>query len=242
MRFHLRFSLRALLLVVAAAAIGLFLVGLKSERDRERHRIECGRLLGALVGVLLDNYVSIHGVLPPAATVDELGTPLYSWRFELIPYTESSDFSYLDFSKAWDVPPNLAMAGTSHPYYCFENVAASSDDLWTNIFAVIGPGTAFDRRSLRHVDSDTILLVETRNSHVHWMQPGDLHIETIPSKIGVDGRICGVFRAGFHVAFADGEVWYLRHSVPFEDLRKFFTVREARAFRREEVLAPYRVN
>ena len=46
-------------------------------------------------------------------------------------------------------------------------------------FAITGPGTAFgDDESepparLQDIDRDTILVVEVRNSGVHWMQPDD---------------------------------------------------------------------
>jgi hypothetical protein len=41
------------------------------------------------------------------------------------------------------------------------------------------------------------------------------------------------------VLFADGEVWFLSDKVPFEDLKKFFTVAGAKAHDREALLAPY---
>jgi hypothetical protein len=45
---------------------------------------------------------------------------------------------------------------------------------------------------------------------------------------------------GFYVAFADGEVWRLRHDTPFAALEKFFTLVGARANDREEVLSKFR--
>jgi hypothetical protein len=80
----------------------------------------------------------------------------------------------------------------------------------------------------------TILAIEIKDSGVFWPEPGDLELDTIPESItaGIDGD-------GVHVLFADGTVWYLHKEVPLDDLKKFFTVENAKLFRREDVLRPY---
>jgi hypothetical protein len=73
------------------------------------------------------------------------------------------------------------------------------------------------------------------------MQPGDFDIRTMPRSINApDGRgISSRYRYGFHVIFADGEVWGLSHDTPFEELEKFFTIDGAKQHDRDIVLRPY---
>ena len=127
--------------------------------------------------------------------------------------------------------------------YSFDNPAKT-----TRIFAITGPGTAFGDnetelpRSIKDLDVDTILIVEVRNSGTHWMEPGDFDIRTMPQTINAaDGKgISSIHRTGFHVGFADGEVWYLRNDCPFAELSKFFTIAGAKAHDRQTCLGPYR--
>jgi hypothetical protein len=115
-----------------------------------------------------------------------------------------------------------------------------------NVLAIIGPGTAWgsgdDRpMSLKDVPASTILAAECRESGIPWAAPGDFEIHTMPHVInGADGKgISSRFPGGFHVLFADGKVWFLSNSVPFETLSQFFTVEGAAKHDRERLLAPY---
>lgn len=94
---------------------------------------------------------------------------------------------------------------------------------------------------LRDCESDMILLVESRNSGINWMEPRDFDIRTMPRTINAqDGSgISGHTKYGFHVLFADGEVWRIKHTIPFEELEKFFTQESAKRHDREKVLGPY---
>jgi hypothetical protein len=42
-----------------------------------------------------------------------------------------------------------------------------------------------------------------------------------------------------HVLFADEAVWFLDRDVALEDLKKFFTIEDAKQYEREQVLGPY---
>jgi hypothetical protein len=50
-----------------------------------------------------------------------------------------------------------------------------------------------------------------------------------PGQLGISGN----FEGDFFVGFADGCVWFIRNTVPFEELSKFFTVSGAAEFARE---------
>ncbi|MEK6250060.1 MAG: hypothetical protein N2C12_17885 [Planctomycetales bacterium] len=116
----------------------------------------------------------------------------------------------------------------------------------TNVSVVTGPDTPFDEsrtQDLKEMDEDTIILVEVRDSGVHWAQPWDLDLRTMPSEINpTNGTgISGNFDGGFFVGFADGKVWFLDNDIPFDQLKPFLTLSGARELDREEVLEPYKI-
>ena len=117
----------------------------------------------------------------------------------------------------------------------------------TNALAITGPGTAFGDgveppKALKDVPASAILVVETPRSGIPWPATGDFDIRTIPQTINAaDGKgISSRNAGGFHVMFADGQVWLLSYKVPFDTLEKFFTLAEARKTRREKLLRTVR--
>ena len=88
----------------------------------------------------------------------------------------------------------------------------------------------------------TVVLVEVRNSKVHWMEPGgDLDIRTMDHTIGqgTGNDPSGIHPDGFWVGFADGQMWFVSHEIPYKDLAKFFTLAGAREHDRRAVIGPY---
>lgn len=189
---------------------------------------------------------------PPSASQDKLlqGQPLASWRFNLM--RDFDEFFTMDYSQPWDSPKNSQCAVRPSAIFCdddeFDGLPASRGVLQTEILAITGPGTAWGDdeseppRALADVPEDTILIVSVRNSGVHWMEPGDFDIRTMPRTLNApDGKgISSDFRDGFFVGFADGEAWFLANEVGFERLSRFFTVAGAREHDREEELGPFR--
>ena len=43
------------------------------------------------IDLAMQNYVSTYGHFPPAATVDENGKPLMSWRVAIMPFLDRMD-------------------------------------------------------------------------------------------------------------------------------------------------------
>lgn len=117
------------------------------------------------------------------------------------------------------------------------------------MFAITGPGTAFgggghDPLPFDQISGEAILFLEVVDSGTHWMQPGDFHIDEMPSEIGGESgpRIGSPHHNGFHVAFADAEVWFVSDQIPFSKIQKFFRNKDARKYSREEVLGPYAIS
>ena len=126
--------------------------------------------------------------------------------------------------------------------------SATGRDLYldTVVLAITGPGTAFgDGRTppmrFNDLPAHVILLVESRASGIPWPAPVNFDIRTMPQTINSpDGKgISGRYAGGFTVLFGDGSVWFLSDKVPFETLKQFFTVADARKHDREKLLGPY---
>lgn len=169
------------------------------------------------------------------------GERLLSWRVWLTDHSlPLPGDARAEYDKSWDDPRNLHTAGKG----VYDFTRSATDDA-TTILAITGPGTVFGEGAptpLKSAPANAIVLVEVRNSGIHWMSPRDFDVRTMPRTINdADGRgISGETSLGFHVAFADGEVWRLSHDTPFEKLSEFFLADDAKRQSRDDVLGGYR--
>lgn len=183
----------------------------------------------------IGNYAAAQGRLPSSVHQDHAMRPLYSWRFSILPYIESGG-PRRDLDKSWYAPANSAESGNKSFFYCLTGVTTSPACYDTNVVAITGEGTAFDGKphTMEELPGDLILLITVAKSGIHWMEPGDVDITDIPDSIAA-----GITGKGVHVAFADGNVWFLRRDVPIGDIKRFFTIEGAKTHDRQELLAPY---
>lgn len=256
-RFH---ALRRVVVLLIAAAAVILVVGLALRSAQtvfilNAHSRARSKIL--YVSMALKNYSEYRGHLPyPVVQArrskqlnpsDEIGRPLYSWRVEIIPYLESWHGRW-DPAQPWDHPANNQLAEMSS-FYVYSATGPKGrlqPFPETNLLAITGPGTAFgdgikQPMALKDVPPQTILLVETRASGIPWPAPGDLDIRTMPQTINApSGRgISSPNAGGFHLVFADEQVWLLANKVPFDTLRLFLTVAEAEKHDREELLGKF---
>ena len=132
------------------------------------------------IGEAMQSYMNDHGCFPPAYLADASGKPLHSWRVLLLPYVGGDHlYQQYDFSQPWDSEKNRQLADEMPEMFaCPDDEGAG--DYQTSYVAVCGPGLAFDGpRSVRARDiadgtNNTVLLVETVDSAIHWMEPRDL--------------------------------------------------------------------
>jgi hypothetical protein len=171
--------------------------------------------------------------LPRTTIVDETNRPLFSWRFYVNglimgPYWEEKKDR---FKHRWDSDYNKDIESIRPPWFCF------SSSTNANVFAVTGKGTAFgdnDPLSLKSIPPDTILLIEVKDSGIHWMEPGDIRVDELTQK-----NTEGVRADGVHVLFADGQVWYLSRNTPIENIRKLCYVERGGDVTRDSLLKKY---
>ncbi|MBT6157693.1 MAG: DUF1559 domain-containing protein [Planctomycetaceae bacterium] len=184
---------------------------------------------------------------PRATNRNAMGKDVYSWRLEqhLLLANSGSNESPPGLSRvnvAWDDPSNQEFREESGPTeFCYDG------ENHTCVFAITGPGTAFDEAAASNweeVNEETIIIVEVFNSQTHWMAPGNFDIRSIPNTINSAEEIgiSSKHRGGAHIGFADGEVWFISETVPFDELKNFFTIDGARMNNRESLLGKYRIH
>ena len=187
------------------------------------------------IAVAFSPYNDTYRRLPASVYRDRSGRPLCSWRFEIMTFVAKDSLGRFP-QEYWLDPVNFESVAVQNYAFTFAR-SGKADSHAANVSLVTGPGTPFDGQwwSLEDLDPDTILIVEVAGFDHHWMEPGDLEIDEISPTLtsGPEGK-------GFHVGFADKQVWFLDARVPLADLKPFFTIDGAKQFRREEKLGPYR--
>lgn len=184
------------------------------------------------IALALHNYREHYGVFAPAYLADEEGKPMHSWRVLILPFLEQQPlYDQYDFSQPWDSPKNKSLASPGRPLYYACPSDPGADAGMTSYLAVVGPAAAWAGSTSRKLDDlsrsgGTILLVELANSGIHWMEPRDLSVEEVlsrirqPGKDGLPGAHVwdpGYFYRdvrGSYVAMADGSVEFVPVDTP----------------------------
>lgn len=171
----------------------------------------------------LQNYESRWGSFPPAYVADSNGKPMHSWRVLILPYLDRVDlYRAYRFDEPWDGPNNRLLHSEMVDLFACPKDVRGPDDMHTSYVAVLGEHTAWpgaQATSVAEIEAKdggdrTILLVETHDSGIHWMEPRDIQLDWCITAI--DGPLAGS-RAGTHgnhetggvVGFVDGHVTFL---------------------------------
>ncbi len=190
------------------------------------------------ITLALQNYEASHGAFPPAYIADENGKPMHSWRVLILPQLDRNDlYKRYRFDEPWDGPNNKLLHGEGMDIFvCPSDVHAPGVNN-TSYVAVLGDHTAWPGAtpmttqsiSARDGTSRTILLMETHNSGIHWMEPRDTTLDWCVN--GIDGPAAGKspgtqgnHTGGGVVSFVDGHVMYLDHSVTGAQLKELLTI------------------
>jgi hypothetical protein len=175
------------------------------------------------IGHALQKYHKMYGNFPPAYTRNKVGKVLFSWRVEILPFTDYNDiFNSLKRDEPWNSEHNSEILNQVLPYYKCPSADRESPDSTTNYMAVIGPGTAWREDApvklsdLPDGGSHTVVAMEVVNSGVHWAEPFDLTVDEalkrMTTRKGV--RISTRHPTVIQVLFADGTVRSLRSKRP----------------------------
>jgi prepilin-type processing-associated H-X9-DG protein len=238
------FASRHGVLAAAKTVAGLFIMGMlwlmlmpASGYREPGPRAQCFNNLKNVV-LALQNYESRYGVFPPAYVADANGRPMHSWRVLILPQLDRADlYRAYRFDEPWDGPNNSKLHGEMMPILCCPGDTPSQGKPHTSYVAVMGEHTAWpgarstSTKMISSLDGSdrTILLVETHNSGIHWMEPRDTTLEWC--LMGMDGPLGGS-RPATHsnhrgtsvVGYVDGHVSALSNTLPAEALRELLTI------------------
>lgn len=189
----------------------------------------------AQIQLALHNYHDVYGCFPPAFIADADGKPMHSWRVLILPYLDGSTvYRQYRFDEPWNGPHNRLLADqyVGNIFYC-PGAPHCDHSHFTDYVAVVGPETAFpgsrttNLKDFQDGTENTILVVETANSEIHWMEPRDLRMEDMSFEVNDQARpsISSRHPQGPAVVFADQvRAYRLSSSVRAETVKALATI------------------
>ncbi len=194
-------------------------------------RASCSNQLKQIC-LALFTYESKHGRFPPAATIDDNGRPLMSWRIAILPYMErDSLYGRYDPKQPWNSPKNLDIVKPMpRVFRCPSDSSAADGE--TSYVMITGqntvggvPGSPGTRTAdVTDGLSKTILVIEVYGLKIPWTEPRDITLDELVSRLQSGGQIGHV--ASFNVALADGTVRGLPTKIDAETLRRLATIND----------------
>lgn len=230
---RLQFSLRHFMFLILVLSV-LLAIGVRAIRraHMEARRTDCGSKLKQ-IGLAVLTYHDIWNSFPPATTTDASGKPLHSWRVLILPQYEGQPrYDRYDMSEPWNGPKNIQVYEDEPLFWRCPDDSSSAAGM-TNYVAITGPGTAWPgpNQSFRISDfkdglSSSIMVVEIRNSDIHWMEPRDLDIRTLKFAINSDAKnaISSRHFDGAIVLYGDGAVDFLNEQETEARLRQMVLI------------------
>jgi hypothetical protein len=202
-------------------------------------RTECKNDMHAIV-MALHSYHDEYNSFPPAWVADEHGRPMHSWRVLILPYFTFDSryrqfYDRYDFTEPWNGPHNSALArefGRPGVFQCPADpgLAREGGGADTSFVAIVGPHTCWPGatpitiRDITDGSSNTLLVVESHRSGIHWLEPRDLHVLQMAPTINPAGGQ-GISSAhgrqgGAEVGLADGAARFISETTDQETLRR----------------------
>jgi len=218
-------------IVFLGVVVALLLPAIQSGRESVP-RVRCPNNLKQ-IGLAMHNYHFKYGCFPPAYVADAKGRPLQSWRVLLLPYVEQGGlYDRLKLDEPWDSPHNRSVLQDEGATQCFHCPSAQNPKDETSYVLIVGPDTISDGpHSMRLEDikdgpSNTIMIVEVKDSGIHWAEPRDLDFKSMSFRISdPNGKGIGSYHPGIaNVAFADGSVRSIRDDIDPKLLKSLITI------------------
>lgn len=202
------------LAIVVCVGIGYATRKIRHETREIRHESMCKSHLKQL-SLALENYHVRHERFPPAWTLGSDGKPWHSWRVLILPELgEQELYDAYRFDEPWNGPHNAQLAKRMPAVFGFPG---ESD---AKFLAVTGQYTAWPSHLSSSLGefwngtSNAIMLVESADSEVNWLEPRDIPLEQAMKQRNALAapRLAGRYEKTA-VVMASGELHSLRESL-----------------------------
>jgi beta-lactamase regulating signal transducer with metallopeptidase domain len=178
------------------------------------------------LGIAIQNYHGVHGILPAAASLDTKQKKLLSWRVHILPFVDERElYNQFRLYEAWDSAHNKPLIEKIPRIF-----AAGSKTLQksgkTVFLAPIGKNTSIGSPDpVRFQDitdgvANTILVMTVNPEHaVEWTRPADWELdEKNPFE-----KLTGQQGKGFMVGLCDGSALSFRKPLTLDLLKALLT-------------------
>jgi uncharacterized protein (DUF983 family) len=215
------------LCIVVPVLLALLLPAVQAAREAAR-RMSCGNNLKQ-IGLALQNYHDLHNCYPPAYFADKDGQPMHSWRVIILrELGEPALYDQYKFDEPWDSPNNRRVAEQMPKVYQCPSDADRSN---TDYMVIVGQETPFDGAKSTNMNdmtdgtSNTILVIEVKNSSTRWTEPKDLDFKRISFALNgpAPGDPGSRHPGGCQVLLADLTVKFVSKSIDPQVLRALAT-------------------
>lgn len=190
------------------------------------------------IGLALHNYFDDYGKFPPAYIADKSGRPIHSWRVLILPYLDQNEL-YLKyrFDEPWNGEHNSSLHDTElHVYQCRSDRHAREEldpehrdsKTMTSYTAIVGPNTLFPEteemtfKKISDGSSNTLMVVEVKNSGIHWMEPRDLHVHQMSRSVNSPSGqgLSSEHEGGCYILLGDGSARFISDHTSTETIRR----------------------
>jgi serine/threonine protein kinase len=185
------------------------------------------------IGLALHDYENAHKQFPAAHSDRRVinGSPqtvARSWRVAILPFINQTKlYEQFHLDEDWDSEHNLKLL--DHMPEVFRAPGASKESIETPFLAIVGVQTVISKygakmRDIQDGTANTIMLIETKKM-VQWTKPEDIDFEPEGEMPKLEPLYDGGLDVGFgfHVAFADNSIKFIKSDTSQKDLRALFT-------------------
>jgi hypothetical protein len=196
-------------------------------------RMHCAAQLSH-IAMAVQCYAQRYLAFPPAYTTDRNGRKLHSWRTLILPYLcVDAFYDKLRLDEPWDSPYNHeVLENAKDPLFYFHCCSATNRETETSYMMVVGPNTISNGSSfvglgdIKDGASSTIMLVEVKNSGIHWAEPRDLDFKDMTFRVNdpVSKGISSYHRGLAYIALCNGSICCICDDIDPKLLKALVTI------------------
>jgi len=210
---HRAFTRNELIVVLAIIGSLVAIIGPAILKAREAARADSCLCSMNQIQLALLTYQNSHGNFPAAFRVGVDGHPQHSWRVLVLPFLDEQEvYDQYQFDEPWNGPNNRLLADKIRleKFQCPSGSDRGRTQM-TNYGIIQGADTLFPGMGTTKLEDisdgpeNTILLVETHDGDIHWMEPRDVKATStsVPLNGSSKASISSPHPAGPGVGFAD---------------------------------------